>query len=63
MQTQVVVTNIFSFIQLGFECYCDYIAEVSYKGNCSGYYVYHVGDVGVGELNMMKFLVLFKFMS
>jgi len=37
VQTQVVVTNIFSFIQLGFECYCDYIAEVSYKGNCSGY--------------------------
>jgi hypothetical protein len=53
----------FLFIQLGFECDFDDIAEVSFKDNCSGYYVYHDGEVGVSEVNEMEFLVLFKFMS
>jgi len=53
----------FLFIQLGFECDFDGTAEVFYKGNCSGYCVYHDGKVRVREVNKMKFLVLFKFMS
>jgi len=45
----------FLFIHLGFECDCDDIAKLSYKGKCSGYYVYHGGEVAVREVNMIKF--------